>query len=429
MEAVERVSSHLLVAQVETGQDLQSWSCWGPAWEKVPLAGVPRRSACLMSCSSVQFQAMSRAWGVQSPRTFPLSLPLLYSSLGRFHSCQCCGRWTVVTGPDFCRESLSASSPLASGSPEGGLGRGSLLCWLSPGPDGGSRNQQPLRGSQRLGAGTRQRGEAHLICQAGSCVHGSAACSLQGEGRSGFGGHEAATGNGHWCWWENTPVGAGKCHQRVSSLTFLAWPTGPSISQFRPTFLISCHAKHASNTCRPAKLMFSTCTFWSPVLGPPSHQTNLGEVLLILHDSSPKPPLLGSPHWLLGLGESVPFLLCQTLWPDQPYGSCHPVPPDLSVCLPLMRLSFLGAGPRSLSLHLSPLRWYLFHGGSPLVFAKERSQRTKEFIWDAAKISQSSENTLKRVTHESCPVDLSFPDCFHYKSILNTVKEMWEWKR
>ena len=140
--------------------------------------------------------------------------------------------------------------------------------------------------------------------------------------------------------------------------------------------------------------------------------------------SSGKPSLTPRP-WGVG-----PFsALCQTLWPDQPYGSCHPVPPDLSVCLPLMRLSFLGAGPRSLSLHLSPLRWYLFHGGSPLVFAKERSQRTKEFIWDAAKISQSSENTLKRVTHESCPVDLSFPDCFHYKSILNTVKEMWEWKR
>lgn len=60
------------------------------------------------------------------------------------------------------------------------------------------------------------------------------------------------------------------------------------------------------------------------------------------------------------------------------------------------------------------------------MFAKERSQRTEEFIGDAAKVSQSSKYTLMRVTHESCPVDLSFPDCFHYKSILNTEKEMWE---
>jgi len=54
----------------------------------------------------------------------------------------------------------------------------SQRCFSFPGPSGGSGDQQPVRGGQRLGARPRQWGEAHLLGQAGGGLHRPAAGGL-----------------------------------------------------------------------------------------------------------------------------------------------------------------------------------------------------------------------------------------------------------
>lgn len=50
----------------------------------------------------------------------------------------------------------------------------------------------------------------------------------------------------------------------------------------------------------------------------------------------------------------------------------------------------------------------------------------RNFYEAVAKVSRIPENLLMKVTIKSFPVLVCFPDCFNYRSILNTMKEMFE---
>ena len=62
------------------------------------------------------------------------------------------------------------------------------------GPHGGRSDAQPVWRGQRDGSGPSERGEAHLLRQAGRQLNRTAARRMQGQGRPGLCRHETTNG-------------------------------------------------------------------------------------------------------------------------------------------------------------------------------------------------------------------------------------------